>query len=168
MNWEAIGAIGEVTGSLAVVISLLYLAVQLKQNTSATKSAARFESGRYWSTEAMHGALNPDIARITATALRDAKELTDEERERWIYWITQAFLIRDTMYQEYVEGLFPEDLWSTHKEVMKGMLRYDSISRILDAGVMPLSASFTLYLNKIRKEDAELDWHFHDKARIFD
>jgi hypothetical protein len=32
MNWEAIGAIGEVGGAIAVVATLLYLAAQIRQN----------------------------------------------------------------------------------------------------------------------------------------
>ena len=39
MNWEAISAIGETTGAVAVVISLLYLAVQIRQNTNQIKSS---------------------------------------------------------------------------------------------------------------------------------
>ena len=40
MNWEAIGAVGEVIGALAVVVTLLYLARQSKNNTSAINRAA--------------------------------------------------------------------------------------------------------------------------------
>ena len=36
MNWDAIGAIGEVIGAVAVVGSIVYLAVQIRQGTSAT------------------------------------------------------------------------------------------------------------------------------------
>lgn len=32
MNWDAVGAIGEVFGGLIVIVSVLYLAIQLKQN----------------------------------------------------------------------------------------------------------------------------------------
>ncbi len=32
MNWEAIGAIGEIAGALAVVASLIYLATQIRQS----------------------------------------------------------------------------------------------------------------------------------------
>ena len=35
MNWEAFGAIGEVVGAIAVVITLLFLIAQLRQNTHA-------------------------------------------------------------------------------------------------------------------------------------
>jgi hypothetical protein len=33
MNWDAIGAIGEIVGALAVLITLIYLAMQIKQNS---------------------------------------------------------------------------------------------------------------------------------------
>ena len=38
MDWEAIGSIAEAIGSLFVLISVLYLAVQLRQNTNIVKS----------------------------------------------------------------------------------------------------------------------------------
>jgi len=43
MNWNAIGAIGEVVGALAVVVSVIYLAVQVKgssKETAAGRTAA--------------------------------------------------------------------------------------------------------------------------------
>lgn len=33
MNWEAIGAVGEIVGALAVVATLIYVAIQIRQNT---------------------------------------------------------------------------------------------------------------------------------------
>ena len=38
MNWDAIGAVGEVAGALAVVITLVYLAKQLRENTSSNRT----------------------------------------------------------------------------------------------------------------------------------
>ena len=46
MNWEAIGAVGEVGGAIAVVVTLVYLAGQLKQNTNALRST----SYEHWNT----------------------------------------------------------------------------------------------------------------------
>jgi hypothetical protein len=40
MNWEAIGAIGEMGGAIGVIVTLIYLAGQLRQNTKALKSAS--------------------------------------------------------------------------------------------------------------------------------
>ncbi len=35
MNWEAISAVGQLVGSLGVLVTLIYLAIQMKQNTAA-------------------------------------------------------------------------------------------------------------------------------------
>lgn len=32
MNWDAISAVGEIVGAAAVVLTLIYLAVQIRQN----------------------------------------------------------------------------------------------------------------------------------------
>ena len=43
MNWDAIGAVGEIVGAIAVVVSLLYLANQIHTSTRAVKQAASRE-----------------------------------------------------------------------------------------------------------------------------
>ena len=39
MNWEAAGAIGEIIGALAVFLTLIYLALQIRQNTKAVRAS---------------------------------------------------------------------------------------------------------------------------------
>lgn len=37
MSWNAIGAIGETPGAIAVLVTLIYLSVQLRQDTKAIR-----------------------------------------------------------------------------------------------------------------------------------
>ena len=46
MNWEAIGAIGEIVGAIAVIATLGYLAYQIKEQTKQYRSAATRERGQ--------------------------------------------------------------------------------------------------------------------------
>ena len=39
VNWEAIAAVGQLVGALAVLATLIYLAVQIRQNTAAVATA---------------------------------------------------------------------------------------------------------------------------------
>jgi hypothetical protein len=41
MSWEAVSAIGQVLGSLGVILSLLYLATQVRQNNRASTVSAK-------------------------------------------------------------------------------------------------------------------------------
>jgi hypothetical protein len=66
MNWEAIGAVGEILGAVAVLITLVYLAYQIKQYTAATLAAtnsAYADAGREFSTAI---ATCPELARAMA------------------------------------------------------------------------------------------------------
>jgi len=38
MNWEAIGAVGEIIGATAVVLSLIFLAQRVRQNSSMARA----------------------------------------------------------------------------------------------------------------------------------
>ena len=37
MNWDALGAIGEMLSAIGVIATLLYLSVQIRQNTRAIR-----------------------------------------------------------------------------------------------------------------------------------
>ena len=41
MNWEAVGAIGEVVGAFGVILTLGYLAIQVRQNSAVVRSSTR-------------------------------------------------------------------------------------------------------------------------------
>ncbi len=40
MNWETISAISEAVGAVAIVATLIYLAIQIRQNTASVKGSA--------------------------------------------------------------------------------------------------------------------------------
>ncbi len=48
MNWDAMGAIGELVGGVAVIASLVYLAVQIRNNTRVSASEAYREGASIW------------------------------------------------------------------------------------------------------------------------
>ena len=52
MNWDAIGAVGEVIGALAVVATLFYLVIQVRQSRQATEANTRAIRGNAsWDAE---------------------------------------------------------------------------------------------------------------------
>mgnify|MGYP003300637055 CR=1 FL=1 len=46
MNWEAMGAIGEVVGAIAVVLTLAYLAIQVRQNSNPLDQQNKVEKAK--------------------------------------------------------------------------------------------------------------------------
>ena len=50
MNWQAIGAIGELLGGVVVVASLVFLAIQIRRNTQALQLGVAEETNRSFSS----------------------------------------------------------------------------------------------------------------------
>jgi hypothetical protein len=70
MNWDAVGAIAELLGAGAVVLTLIYLAIQLRHNTQAVR--AESERGtRVDANSRMYKFIeNPKIAELYSKGLR--------------------------------------------------------------------------------------------------
>jgi hypothetical protein len=46
MNWDAAGAIADILAAAGVIISLFYLATQIRQNTKALRSASYHQAAQ--------------------------------------------------------------------------------------------------------------------------
>jgi hypothetical protein len=46
MDWNAVGAIGEIVGAIAVFLTLVYLAIQIRQNTHSMDESRKVELAR--------------------------------------------------------------------------------------------------------------------------
>jgi hypothetical protein len=112
MNWEAISAIGEIIGAISVVITLFYLAIQLRQNTSQVKhSAVATEIAAYQDMIGRISELNglriasSELADLILKGASDLESLSDSERSRYISW--NASLIRhgDMAFFLYERGV---------------------------------------------------------------
>ena len=81
MNWEAIGVVAEIVGALAVVITLIYLSVQLRLGREATQAQSSYATIDMYESWRSHLIENAQLAGIVARANR-GEPLTDEEQIR--------------------------------------------------------------------------------------
>ena len=76
MNWDAVGAVAELVGALAVIVTVAYLAVQIRQNTAGSVREAVTETSRLIASD-------PSVARIFWAGLEDRSALTELDRHRF-------------------------------------------------------------------------------------
>ena len=98
MNWEAIGAIGEIIGALAVFITLVYLALQIKQNTNAVHSAALDSTVNTISVARQSIYENDDVAQVYLKGLSSPDELSDLERLKFRLLVHNMLLSQSNIY----------------------------------------------------------------------
>ena len=83
MDWDAIGAIGEIIGAVAVFATLIYLSLQIRHNSAMTKAAIR-QARVDWSLEWAAAFANSDYLPAIHLKVQTGEELTSEEELRWM------------------------------------------------------------------------------------
>ena len=115
MNWEAIGAVGEVLGALGVIATLGYLAVQIRLNTRVVRTSnfQNLMSANKSFTSAI--AENEDVADIYQRGLVSFNQLSDTEQIRFNMLISEPFTSAQLSYQLNKRGLIDELLYEGHQ-----------------------------------------------------
>jgi hypothetical protein len=111
MNWDAMGAIGELVGSAAVVITLAYLAIQTKNNNKASRSNSTNQS-RAALTEVM-GIIASDSEAMAVyyTGMTDPDSLDAPQRLRFDTFVFMQLRATEAMFWEHRDTMLANELW---------------------------------------------------------
>ena len=115
MNWQALGVLVEGIGAICVVISLVYLVIELRRNTTS-QNDANFSSVIQTSKDFLSSLLaDPDLALLWEKGIAD-EELSDAERAR--FSVAMWSWSRSIQYIFYVasNGKFPLQEWEGYRE----------------------------------------------------
>lgn len=125
MNWDAIGAIGEILGAVAVVITLGYLAVQVRQNARSEKvSALKSIQDLMLLTE--H---NDQYIACLMKSQRGEK-LTPEERALMVERLLTIMRTFERLWHEFQLGTLTRHQFEQHLDLMRWGLSLPAARRM--------------------------------------
>jgi len=90
MSIQELGSLGELIAALATVATLIYLAIQINQNTRAVKASVLEATGSRSMGLAKFVANDPELSRIIMTAMTTSTELEEVDRFRLQLLFTAA------------------------------------------------------------------------------
>jgi len=120
MNWDAISAVSQLVGSIAVVLSVLYLALQVHRSTRVAKLATQDAAATALREVTKPFMDNAELERIWRIGLEDIDALSVEERARFFHAAYQFLKAFETIHFHYVYGLMDKQLF----EGWHGLLRH--------------------------------------------
>lgn len=119
MNWEAVQAIADVVAAAAVIVTLGYLAVQIRQNTRAIRGATLNAITQHMQYENRWSA---EIGASFRKALHHPEEMDEDDAWQMGEWLTAAFVARQNEYSQFAQGLLTERDWRNSKKIIGIML----------------------------------------------
>jgi len=112
MDLETAARIGEVIGAVVVVISLLYLGVQIRQNTNRIKTSSTADAiAAFWEWN-YHQVIDSTIRQLFIKGAKGLENLSDDERAQfWPYMFT-FYKTAELMHYQFINGAMDEGIWA--------------------------------------------------------
>ena len=148
----------EIISAIAVLITLIYLAIQIRQGTVSTKSNA------YQNWLAVHdsvfGSLDDEnLSTVINSGLVDTKNLTEENYVTFINWMRRYLYLQQAQYDLYRNGIINDELWECNRNDLIGIFRFPGARQYWDAGAKQhFSQSFVELVENTKDFSPMLGW----------
>jgi len=149
VNLESLGNIGDFLGGIVVVVSLFYLAFQVRQNKQSldTENYARALERVAGVQSQLAG--NPNLASILSRGAAGPHGLTLEERIQFSWIFYEMFGAFEFMFHQAQKGVLGDEVWARWSATMSWWLSMAGVESWWRARPTPFSASFSSHVESL-------------------
>lgn len=163
MDLSTLANLGEFIGGMFVVVSLVYLAHQVRQNTRSLQAENYARLLDRMSTLQSRLAVEPELNRLVVLGCQDVGRLTDSERIRFAWALYELFGAAEFMYHQSRTGSLPDVVWARWEASIGWWLSHPGVRAWWRAKPAPLTKDFTefgdaLILNDSFDKQADERW----------
>ena len=149
MNWEAIDAVSQFVGSIAVVLSVLYLGVQVHRSTRVAKVAAQDAAAAAMRDVTNTFMENAEMSRIWGAGLENINTLSPDDQARFFHATHQFLKAFETIHFHYLNGLMDKQLWFGWQEQLRHYITAPGIAAYWNIRSELFSARFREFISHL-------------------
>ena len=149
MDLTTLAQLGEFVGGFFVVVSIVYLAYQVRQNTTSLRTENYARALDRLSTVQSNLSSDGELNRIVVVGAQTPEALTRTERMRFTWALYELLGAAEFVYHQAEQGALPEEVWDRWKATMAWWLSNPGIQRWWTSKPTPFSASFEAFANEV-------------------
>ncbi len=124
MNWDMINAVGQMLGAVGVIISIIYLAAQIRNQSKESQHAAMNALTTHWSDLNRSLVESPDLAALWLRALQSFDELDGASKLRVGAHLGRFLRVSDSLYLGVLDGTLDQRLWRGYERTLADIAAY--------------------------------------------
>ena len=115
--WESgkIRTIVDISSAVAVLLGLVFVGLELRQNTSVISAQAIHDLNESANNAMLELAQDDALADLTLRGNQDPQALTETERQRYNAWMRAVFNIHESAWMYNRKGLIDDDDFAAWK-----------------------------------------------------
>lgn len=127
MSLGDLASLGSFVSGVAVVITLIFLVLQMRQNTAAVKAAASQAHVAVYQEITNIIVTDADFARVWWLAMTDMGQLSDTERVRFIAYLSSVFRFMESARWQWRHGQLDDEHWHALESDFKDLASQSGI-----------------------------------------
>ncbi len=125
MTIQDLGAIGDLIGGVAVVVTLIYLAIQIKQNTKVNASLIRQNFYDATQQQMLHAVESPGFNELINRGWSTDDVLSDGEQVQVWRHMQGVLMGYQGAFEQYKSGALPEKDWALARLILRSFWLLD-------------------------------------------
>jgi hypothetical protein len=141
--------VAEIAGGVAVVLSVVYLAIQISDNNRLLRSQAHYNALELAQRPLEMMVENETLAGIVGRCDRDPERVAPSDWERCLNYYFIQYNSWEYVYYQHVDGSIPEELWLGADSFFRDQLRLKrGYQRFWKERVVAFADPFRSYVNE--------------------
>lgn len=153
MNWEAVGASGELIGAMAVVVSVLYLAYQVRAQVQESRLGAMDEVSDAFREGITATFLDEGLAELFIQGKDGVEGLSEAQRIRFIAMVQRNYRVWENAFYQYRSGRLDEMLWASINRQYAALLSWPGFQWVWSIRRDYFTADFAEYVDTVEPGD---------------
>ncbi len=104
MNIEGMANYADVLGGIAVIVSLIYVGIQIRRNAKSSQSQANQSALESVASVGLEVAKDPDLSSLALKGMIAFEKLTEEEQFRFMMLMMTVFRGFENIFYQYEKG----------------------------------------------------------------
>ena len=151
MNWAAIGALGEMLGALAVVISVLYLALQVRSQIKEAQLASIHEVSEGFRDGIAATFMDRHLSQVFISGKDDPTQLSDAERIQFISIVQRNYRVWEDAFYQHRDGRLPQPLWRSMEKQYSALLNWPGVQWVWEIRRDFYTPDFRAYVDEVER-----------------
>ena len=164
MTLSELALLAEVVGGIAVVVSLIYLAVQVRQNTHSVRSATLQSNTALWNS-VISNLAEPASAQAYAAGLTGDKDISPLVYTQFFLHCRRIFVAFEDQHFQYCQGVLDEETYKGYeRSISKQFLAFQGFRIWWAQSKDVFSPRFVKYLDDLieQTEPASPDKYYKE------
>jgi hypothetical protein len=119
---QELGSLGEFVAAIATIATLVYLAVQIRQNTAATRAASHHEITDSFNVINVALGSDPILAALFRRGGEDRAALREDERSQYDWLCIAYFRVFETLFYQSRVGTGERELFQSEERSLRAAL----------------------------------------------